>query len=229
VFDLTGNITDYRTPSPVRSSPANIQWRIKKALGIYAGFGPTAGTIARTYWHVARRIPCDMPSGFRFGYCSHCNGGIHPVMAAPVVDIDGVQTGVHLTYLADDGLGKAFTEKDLQRRTRGVISGGTVRLADHDPQRELAIGEGIETSAAASVLLNLPAWSAVSAGGLRTVTLPPTMTNIVIVADHDITGVGQRNALDAYQRWTAEGRSVRIVMPPNPGDDFNDILMRRGA
>jgi hypothetical protein len=30
--------------------------------------------------------------------------------------------------------------------------------------------------------------------------------------------------LAAYDRWTAEGRSARIKIPPKTGDDFNDVL-----
>jgi hypothetical protein len=57
--------------------------------------------------------------------------------------------------------------------------------------------------------------------------LPPEVRRIVIAADNDASGAGQRNALAAYDRWTAEGRSVRIKIPPNTGDDFNDVLTKR--
>jgi len=73
----------------------------------------------------------------------------------------------------------------------------------------------------------LPGWSAVYAGGLLTLELPPEIRRIVIAADNDISGTGQRNALAAYRRWTSEGRSVHIVMPPVAGDDFNDVLIKR--
>ena len=52
------------------------------------------------------------------------------------------------------------------------------------------------------------------------------MRRIVIAADNDASGVGQRNALAAYDRLRAEGRSVRIVAPPFVGDDFNDVLLK---
>ena len=55
--------------------------------------------------------------------------------------------------------------------------------------------------------------------------LPPDVRRILIAADNDVSGVGQRNALAAYDRWTAEGRSARIKTPPNTGDDFNDLLL----
>ena len=54
----------------------------------------------------------------------------------------------------------------------------------------------------------------------------PSVRRIIIAADNDESGVGQRNALAAYDRWTAEGRSVRIVAPPVVGDDFNDVLLK---
>jgi hypothetical protein len=27
------------------------------------------------------------------------------------------------------------------------------------------------------------------------------------------------------ERWLAEGRRVRLAMPPEPGSDFNDVLV----
>ena len=49
---------------------------------------------------------------------------------------------------------------------------------------------------------------------------------LIIAADNERAGAGQRNALAAYDRWTAEGRSVRIMAPPVVGDDFNDVLLK---
>jgi putative DNA primase/helicase len=55
--------------------------------------------------------------------------------------------------------------------------------------------------------------------------LPNDVRRIVIAADNDENGVGQRAALSARERWTAEGRMVRILLPPNAGEDFNDVLL----
>jgi putative DNA primase/helicase len=70
-------------------------------------------------------------------------------------------------------------------------------------------------------------WAAVYAGGLKTMELPSHVLRVIIAADNDASGVGQRNALAAYDRWTAEGRSVRIMCPPIAGEDFNDVLIKR--
>jgi putative DNA primase/helicase len=76
-------------------------------------------------------------------------------------------------------------------------------------------------------IFGLAGWSAVFAGGLKTMELPPDVRNVIIAADNDVSGAGQRNALAAYDRWVAEDRSVRIKCPPNAGDDFNDVLIKR--
>ena len=55
--------------------------------------------------------------------------------------------------------------------------------------------------------------------------LPPDVRRIIIAADNDASGAGQRNALAAYDRRTAEGRSARIKTPPAAGTDFNDLLL----
>jgi hypothetical protein len=132
-----------------------------------------------------------------------------------------------MTYLRPDGSGKADLPKEFQRECRGVIRGGAIHLAEHDPETELVIGEGIETTFSAMQIFGLAGWSAVFAGGLKTIELPPGVRRPVIAADNDPSAVGQRNALSAYDRWIAEGRSARIHSPPDIGDDFNDVLMRR--
>jgi phage/plasmid primase-like uncharacterized protein len=156
----------------------------------------------------------------------HRLGARLPAMLAPIVDVDGEQIGVHLTYLRRDGGGKAELAKEYQRECRGAVRGGSIRLIPFAPDVELVLAEGLETSLAASELFGLPCWSAVYAGGLCSLVLPPEVRRIVIAADNDASGVGQRNALAAYDRWTAEGRSVRIVAPPVVGDDFNDVLLK---
>ena len=139
-------------------------------------------------------------------------------MLAPVVDVDGEQTGTHMTYLRRDGGGKADLPKEFQRECRGVIHGGAIRLMEHSiPASSLAFAEGVETGLSAAELFDLPCWSAVYAGGLRSLALPPDVRRIIIAADNDVSGAGQRNALAAYDRWTAEGRSgADQVLRPTP-------------
>jgi phage/plasmid primase-like uncharacterized protein len=155
----------------------------------------------------------------------HRLGARLPAMLAPVVDVTGEQMGVHLTYLRRDGGGKATLPKEYQRECRGVIHGGAIRLAEHDPDAELVVGEGVESTLSAMQLFDRAGWAAVYAAGLKTMELPRDVRRIIIAADNDASGAGQRNALAAYDRWTAEGRSARIKTPPTVGTDFNDLLL----
>jgi phage/plasmid primase-like uncharacterized protein len=164
----------------------------------------------------------------RFGACPHRVGRTFLALAAPVVDVAGEQTGIHMTYLLANGNGKAdLGDPELQRECRGVIRGGTIRLAPHDPDRELIIAEGVETTLSAMEIFDLPGWAAVSASGLKTLELPATVRRIMIAADNDRSGTGQRNAAIAMRRWQGEDRVVRTVLPTVSGDDFNNVLIKR--
>ena len=159
-------------------------------------------------------------------HAPHRLGARFPAMLAPIVDVSGEQIGTHLTFLQRNGGGKADLPKEYQRECRGALAGGAIRLIPFDPAVELILCEGVETGLAAAELFILPCWSAVYAGGLRSLALPPDVRRIIIAADNDASGAGQRNAIAAYDRWRAEGREVRIKAPPDVGDDFNDVLIK---
>ena len=94
----------------------------------------------------------------------HRIGARFPAMLAPIVDVEGEQIGVHMTYLRRDGGGKADLPKEFQRECRGALAGGVIRLMEHDPGVELIIAEGIETSLLRGTQLFDPA---LLGGGLR--------------------------------------------------------------
>lgn len=158
------------------------------------------------------------------GDCRHGDGGRHPAMVAEVLDADGQPIAIHRTYLDRSGR-KASLE--TAKMTLGPMWGGAVRLTDDQgPPPALVIGEGIESSASAGLLLDLPAWAALSAGNLGGgLVLPEVVRAVTIAADADT--VGMREAEQAARRWRAEGRTVRIALPDIAGQDFNDLLQDR--
>ena len=106
----------------------------------------------------------------------------------------------------------------------GDCLGGAVRLAPVNTT--LAIGEGIETCLSVLQATGIPTWAALSAGGIAKLILPelPLACELILLADHDRAGI---EAVErAAQRWSAEGRLVRIALPEWPGEDFNDTLRR---
>lgn len=109
----------------------------------------------------------------------------------------------------------------------GAVGGGAVRLAPARPGSWLALTEGLETALSVMVATALPTWSALSSGGLMRVILPATERMVLICGDNDENGIGQCAARALAERLVAEGRQVRVAIPPRPGTDFNDLL--RGA
>jgi putative DNA primase/helicase len=91
----------------------------------------------------------------------------------------------------------------------------------------LIVGEGIETVMSVMQCTGLPGWAALSAPGLEQLVLPPTVTKVIIAGDHDANGRGQRAADQAARQWLAEGRAVKIALPPVPDTAWNDVLMGR--
>lgn len=155
------------------------------------------------------------------GDAHHQSGGRCPALVAEVLDAAGQPIAVHRTYLTRDGRKASL---DPNRMTLGPMWGGAVRLTpDLAAPPALVVGEGIETSASAGLLLGLPAWAALSAGNLGGgLVLPDGVRAVTIAADAD--AVGLKEADRAARRWGAEGRTVRVLAPQGAGQDFNDVL-----
>jgi putative DNA primase/helicase len=147
-----------------------------------------------------------------------------PAMVALVEHVERGPVAVHCTYLRPDGSAKADLRKNEQRACFGPVAGGAVRLGMPRAGEWFAVSEGIETALSVAIACAMPAWAALSAGGITNLVLPPEATHVVICADHDAGGTGKRAARNAVARWLAEGRRVRVAMPPRPDSDFNDVL-----
>lgn len=195
--------------------------RTARALTIWREAMPAAGTIAETYLR-SRGIVVRPPPSLRFHpRCPHPSGVMFPALVALVQHVEHGPVAIHRTFLKPDGSGKVDTTPD--KASLGPVSGGAIRLGILRAGQWLAIGEGIETTLSVMQAGGLPGWAALSAGGIRSLVLPPEARMVVICADNDLNGVGQRAAHDAAERWLAEGRRVRIAVPSQPGD-FNDLI-----
>ena len=209
--------------------------RITCAMKIWRGAREGRGTIVIRYLE-SRGIAFDCwPASLRFHpRCPRPKdeaGNFLTPLPAMVGLVEHVQRGpvaVHCTYLRSDGSDKADLPKDKQRACFGPVAGGAVRFGVPRLGLWLVVSEGIESTLSAALPSGLPAWAALSAGGIEKLLLPPEATHVVIAADNDRNGRGQRAAHTAGGRWLAEGRRLRVALPP-PGCDFNDVLTGRGS
>jgi hypothetical protein len=187
------------------------------------------GTVVERHW-IARGLgELPIPPTIRASrsWLRHPEGGTRPAMIALVQSVEHGPVAIHRTWLAIDGSAKASFRSP--RLSLGPVGGAAVRLARADERQPLVVAEGIETAASVLLTTGYPAWAAISAGGIERLVLPqlPIAALVIIAADHDRNGVGERAARTAAQRWLAEGRRVRISMPPVPGFDWNDILLNK--
>lgn len=145
-----------------------------------------------------------------------------PAMVSAIQAPEGRITGIHRTFLQRDGRGKANVSEP--KMMLGPMRGGAVRLTP--AAEEMALAEGVETALSVLQAARLATWACLSAGGIRNTVLPPLpMAGLVVIAaDHDANGVGQKAAEEAGERFIREGRRVKIILPPRVGADWNDML-----
>jgi len=190
------------------------------AIAMFQRSQSAEATVVETYLR-ARGYHGIIPTTLQYVRGKHpSDGAIHPIMLGLAYRWDCSGSfefvGVHRTFLAPDGTGKAAL--DPNKMSLGNIRGAAIALGPI--ATKLAVSEGIETGLSFMQATGIPTWAALSAGGLQTLILPPEVREVLIAADPD--PVGLKAARVAAQRWHDEGRIVRIVQPPE-GTDFNDL------
>ena len=154
----------------------------------------------------------------------------YAALLGQVRDRSGEVIGLHRTYLVQDGTEVRKAPVSKPKMMLGRIAGGAVRLAPIGKDGRVALCEGIETGLAVMTACpDLPVWATLSTSGLEQVELPPAAQRVLILADHDASGAGLRAAEASARRLRAQGRDVAIALPPEDGEDFNDMLLRAGA
>ena len=197
------------------------------AARLFAASMPVAGTLADSYLRARGITQGGKMNALRFHpKCWHRDEGQtksipRPALIAAVTDGAGGLQGLHRTWLAHDGKGKAAVK--TQRRAMGHLLGNAVRLSPQ--QNILAVGEGIETMLSLfEAVPGLPVWAALSSGHLGAVLLPEGVQRLYIAIDRD--PAGQR----AAERLSGRAIEVGIcchVLEPQLGD-FNDDLRANG-
>lgn len=141
----------------------------------------------------------------------------YPAMIAAVTDLAGSLTGVHRSWLAPYGSGKAPVA--YPRRAMGLLLGHAVRFGCAGDV--LIAGEGIETVLSLrQVMPALPMAAALSANHLAAILFPAGLKRLYVARDDDPAGTGAVKTL--VQRGLAAGVDV-IPLEPMLGD-FNEDL-----
>jgi putative DNA primase/helicase len=179
------------------------------------------GTPAHTYLSSRLILLNEITEPIRFRH-GHAKRNRPPAMVCRVDHVLLGSIGVHLTHLTYDGRKAAV---DPARQCIGACAGGSIHFGEPRPDQWLVVGEGLETTLSVALAIGAPGWAALSATGIKNLLLPPHAHMVLIAADHDENGTGQRAANTASARWLSEGRRVKVCLPPRPGCDWNDVLL----
>jgi len=221
---------DYRAPDPAQIAKREAERRVeaeqraRQAERLWNEAHPIGGTVAETYLR-GRGITCPLPATLRFHpHCRHGASGQHFPAMLGLVD-GGEGFGVHRTWIAPDGGGKAPVQP--AKAMLGAARGGAVRLTE-GPGR-LLVGEGIESTFSALILCGDPtmqAWSALSTSGMRGLRLPAQPGRLAIA--HDGDAPGREAAMALAQRAYDLGWLVSFL-DPGDGFDCNDVLREKAV
>jgi hypothetical protein len=152
--------------------------------------------------------------------------GEYPAMVAEVRSPEGELVCLHRTYLDPSGHGKAPVAEP-KKLTRvpgaGATIGAAIRL--YETTDHVALTEGIESALIVTYAWCWPVWACISAQGLGSVELPPSITAVRICGDNDEAGV--RAGREAERRLLSEGRDVELLIPVIRGQDPLDAMKRK--
>lgn len=149
--------------------------------------------------------------------------GTYPCMVASLRDENNQILGAHITFL--DG-GKKADVKHGKKIHGEAPNGAVARLYSITPT--IGIAEGIETAIACKILYGVNTWAALNTTFLEKFTPPAGVERVIIFGDNDENYAGQKAAFTLAHKLKIKGLQVRVKFPPMVGDDFNDVLLKRG-
>lgn len=218
---------DACSPVPVHHSTRAAAGSIAAGRRLFGMSRPINGTVVETYLRGRGITTLHGTGALRFHprcYYRPDDFGpteTWPAMIAAVTDLDGRPTGVHRTWLAPHGTGKAPI--DTPRRAMGDLLGNAVRFGV--PGSVMAAGEGIETTLSLRCAIpDMAMAAALSAAHLAAILFPPTLRRLYIICDNDPAGNGARDRL--IERAIEAGIEA-IVLSPRM-EDFNEDLRYLG-
>lgn len=152
--------------------------------------------------------------------------GTYPAMLAAVTAPEGHCLAIHRTYLTMEGKKADVPTVKKLSSASGRLVGASIKLLPV-ANGVLGVAEGIETALAASNGSGLPVWSTVSANGLASFIWPDEVHELVIFADNDSSGTGQKAAQELATRANRAGLTVRVLLPETIGHDWADVYCKQ--
>ncbi|AMK23192.1 MULTISPECIES: DUF7146 domain-containing protein [Sphingomonadaceae] len=199
-------------------------WLRQRALDLWDASIPLAGTPAEEY--LRRRSLPAVSRALRYNrYTPLGRGKIATLRPALISALHerGNFVAVQRTFL-DPSEPRRARDLANPRRMLGRPLGGAVTLAPAGDT--LGLAEGMETAYSAMILFDLPVWATLGNERLAGITIPETVTRLLLLPDNDRGG--RIGATKAEQAYGMPGRTIETIWPPPRFNDWNDVLRKYG-
>lgn len=151
--------------------------------------------------------------------------GTYAAMLAPVTrGVDWLT--YHVTYLQHGKKAPVCAPRKFLPTSGCRLDGASVAL--YEPTELMGVAEGIENAIAAKMLSGIPVWAALSTALMKSWQPPSIAKRIVIFGDNDPHFAGHAAAYALANRLSTKW-DVEIRLPPEPGTDWNDVLLKQKA
>ncbi|WP_295622799.1 toprim domain-containing protein [uncultured Lamprocystis sp.] len=140
--------------------------------------------------------------------------GAYPALVARVADAQGRPVSLHRIYLDREGRKAPVASPKKMMTPLAPVLGGAIRL--YPAGATLGITEGIETALVIRQRTGMPVWSGVSTTLLERFVPPPGVSLVVVWADLDVSGAGEKAAMQLRERLLARGIQVAVHVPRGP-------------
>jgi len=207
---------------------------------------PIEGSLAENYLRKERGIQGELasdlrylPKGTTFMYRGERKTLSHSCLAAFGRVENGSLSSVQLTKLDDQGnRAHTFDGQKLTKIQYGLAKGSFVCLQEDNTHNRVFIAEGVETALSLKEA-GLKGTIMASLGILNIANYQGSEKEIILCGDNDdhkkilssglTRGSQTHHLLEATkENFQDQGKSVYIVKPSHPGDDFNDVLKKYG-
>ncbi len=227
--------TGYQSTPPPAPEPANdAARRADRASKIWEQSNPVQpGDPAHTYLKNRRVALLEYPSDLRthpsLPYWTQNDKekwvclGKWPAMIAIVRNPKGRPVALYRTYITSDGH-KAPVPAPKKIVKVFDLAGSAVKLF---PPRDgfLAVCEGIEDALSAWLLWQIPTWATIGTSGIKGFDPPEGVRELIVFADKDENGAGQKAAIELAEKLKEMKKAVRILVP-NGHKDVNSLLTK---
>ena len=205
----------------------------KLAKKLYDMSVPIKGTLAERYLKEYRKLNHYKEADLRF-IPRISTWHQDKKVRVPALLCIGRDTQGALNHLQVIRLNPKTGDKDLDskivKQTYGAMKGCPVELNKTAKSDITYLAEGVETGL--SIVegdANAKVFALMGKSNFKNIDLSKLTHHVVLCLDNDIEATLKDFVIEkSVARLIREGKSVSIMMPDKPGDDFNDVLKKEG-